>query len=494
MKAAAATTKYSLPLSSLLRLEESSRRLEGQVRQLTTVVQALQQTVGDNIATAPASVSSSNRKKKRARLLIDGTWLYYSLYGREGELCPIARKFGIDWVLRYAIDWSRIPAIVEEHVSNELKNAAKIRGGGSSSYWIEHQRRPSPPPDDGSDGIEIASCSVFTSYRPDTAPTSLRYKMFEEMSKADRFEVHRMETLGDAEKCVDIALAVELLRSDCDAAFLLTGDRDFVPAMIGARSPTKKLGLVSMRRGCNRALYEKPPGVIMDYNVIWLDDYVEKFVVPISSGNMDSGAYGGGSPLAPAVVSTDGRHRILSLYTFIKILNDFIEHSPTRRVSSRDVGRYFKSLSFDYSTTVSDEVKSTFGSLRQVVRLLSDVYKIEDGTSDELSDRSFWIELASTATQRLQVEAEKAVLSPTETRFFDQYSLRILEDKKTIYAFTIALTRGANGDESANESADRPIEDYGSWKVSQLKDLCRELGLPVSVSCCSGLCYAKWPV
>jgi hypothetical protein len=226
----------------------------------------------------------------------------------------------------------------------------------------------------------------------------------------------------------------------------------------------------------------------MDYNVIWLDECLDKFVIPTSSGKADGYGYGEDASSTPAVLSSDSS---LSLYTFIKILNDFIEHSPIRRVSSRDVGRYFKSLPFDYSSTVSDEVKRSFGGLRRVVRALTDVYEIEDGAYDDLSDRSFWIEVSSTANRRLQEEERKTILSPVETRFFERYDLRMLDEPENFYLFTIALTPGFGGDESAEEIADHPIEDYRSWNVSQLKDRCRKLGLPVSVSWCSWLSYAK---
>ena len=72
-----------------------------------------------------------------------------------------------------------------------------------------------------------------------------------------------METVGRSEKCVDINIAVEMLHyatvpNAYDVAILLTGDKDFIPAMRRTRQKGRKVALVSMSRryGCNKALYE----------------------------------------------------------------------------------------------------------------------------------------------------------------------------------------------------------------------------------------------
>jgi NYN domain len=489
-----------MSLPWMLRLEDTSRRLEGQVRDLTAAVQTLQRTVDRTTkalqaaqaqaqtqsqagaVTATATAGTGDRPtgstgRRTARLFIDGTWLYYGLYERETEFCPMARRFGRDWVLRYTVDWARIPGIVEKAMFGEGGGGdggdSSGSGTASTSYGDDNDNdRPS-----SSSRVEIVSSTVFTSYRPETSPSSFRYKMFDGLKRAG-YDVHMMETLGEAEKCVDIALAVELLHADCDVAILLTGDKDFLPAMARTRSPTRKLGLVTMRRSCNRALYEDPVGVILDYNVVWLDDYIDQFVVPIDQLGSGAATGGGGGP------------PVLSLFTVIKILNDFIAKSPVGRVSSRDVGRYLKFLELDSSTTVSDEVKRGFGGLRHLLRMLKDVYRIKVVNSEAREDGAFpfMIELVEgTASQRLQAEAKKAELSAAEKRFFDQYSLRALDDVPTAYQNTLQLlaASGTNGvDDLSKEmelSKGPSAPDYSEWKVEQLKDLCRERNLPVTV-------------
>jgi len=61
-----------------------------------------------------------------------------------------------------------------------------------------------------------------------------------------------------------------------DIAVILTGDKDFMPAMSRTRQKGKRVVLASMRRGCNHALQKQDSRVagslIRDYDIIWLDD------------------------------------------------------------------------------------------------------------------------------------------------------------------------------------------------------------------------------
>ena len=469
----------------MLRLEETSRRLEEQVTHLTGAVQALQRTVErqssshshsrshstiTNTAPMAGSVSqlltrprdndndsrtpSTTNTQKTVKLLIDGTWLYYSLYERRGPECPIARRFGRDWPLRYTVNWAQLPQLVESHLQRQLgKNDATTTD------------------------VTVTSSTVFTSYKADTSPISWRFKMFEGMKRAG-YRVHMMETLGKLEKCVDIALAVELLHAECDIALLLTGDKDFLPAMIRARTPHKKqLGLVSIRGSCNRALYEPPKGELLDFGVIWLEDYMEDLLV-LREGGHDPGRRSGDSSSATA----------LSLFTIMKILNDYIERSGVGKVNSRDVGRYLKFLRTGPST-VSEELKKSHGGLRQMLRVLPDVYTITFPDEDAEEDKAFWIELTDTAGERLAQVAQSTVLTTADKEFLERYTLQPLEDKQVAYWYTL------QGEQTTTESQQQTgivvpqaIPDYSSWTVVQLKEFCRERNLPVSVRPDTALC------
>ena len=92
--------------------------------------------------------------------------------------------------------------------------------------------------------------------------------------------MHVAETVGAQEKCVDISLAVEMLHyaSEPDAfelAALLTGDKDFMPAMSRTRQKGKRVALVSMRNGCNQALVA-PRAHVRDFAPVWLDDHLSE--------------------------------------------------------------------------------------------------------------------------------------------------------------------------------------------------------------------------
>ncbi len=86
------------------------------------------------------------------------------------------------------------------------------------------------------------------------------------------------------EKCVDIALAVEMLHyatvpDAYDLAVLVTGDKDFMPAMIRTRQKGKKVCLASMRNSCNYDLLN-PSSHVRDFDVIFLEDYLHDLIVP----------------------------------------------------------------------------------------------------------------------------------------------------------------------------------------------------------------------
>ena len=88
---------------------------------------------------------------------------------------------------------------------------------------------------------------------------------------------------GPQEKCVDISLAVEMLymatvQDAYDIAVIITGDKDFIPAMRKTRLKGKRVALASMRNSCNRVL-TMPEESIRDFNVFWFDDCVSSYIV-----------------------------------------------------------------------------------------------------------------------------------------------------------------------------------------------------------------------
>ena len=147
----------------------------------------------------------------RTMLFIDGTWLYYSFHGRRPG-CPVIKRFGPDWQYSHRVAFERLPAIIAQSLHTQLLDNS------------QSQRF-----------VEVVRTVVFTSARADTHPDSHRMRMFREMEDSN-FEVHMSVTHGVQEKCVDISLAVEMMHyasipGGLDCAVLLTGDKDFMPAL-----------------------------------------------------------------------------------------------------------------------------------------------------------------------------------------------------------------------------------------------------------------------
>ena len=479
-------------------LQDTQRRLEQQQEQINQLLHLVSQqqsnpshhqsshstvsTTDDSSSlmdttSTPSSVSSTSAGPIKVMLFIDGTWLYYSIYGREGDKCAFTRVLGRGWQHRYSIDWTSLPGIICRELSTMIAER-------QSQEWQkrnpQHQNDPHPPPP----VVELVRSSVFTSYKADTSPKSFRYKMFEDL-RASNYDVHMMETVGKSEKCVDIQLAVEMLHYATvpqyyDVALILTGDKDFLPAMIRTRQKEgRTVGLVSMKQSCNRALYETAG--VKDYNVIWLDDFVEEFVqLQDPSSSASSHLY---SP------NGDDVTMVVSVFTLTKVLVDFIQASGFDRVSSRDVGRYLKFLQIG-NASLSDHLKSVYRGLRNFLSC-SDVFVISHRSDGSAGDDSkeFWIGLDPDADDKLLEEAKATTFSPAEKEFFDQYSLRVLEDKDTSYRSTLDdPERHAHGrdhrpplnDAQLSPPLEQHPKDFSSLSVVELKEVCRERGLKVS--------------
>jgi hypothetical protein len=56
----------------------------------------------------------------KVMMFLDGTWLYYTIYGRERARCPIVRRFGDRWTATHRVDWARMHAHVRGCVARHL--------------------------------------------------------------------------------------------------------------------------------------------------------------------------------------------------------------------------------------------------------------------------------------------------------------------------------------------------------------------------------------
>ena len=208
--------------------------------------------------------------------------------------------------------------------------------------------------------------------------------MYNEMADAN-YDIHMLESTSNGpEKCVDISLAVEMLHyatvpNAYDVAILLSGDKDFIPAMVRTRQKGRKVGVVSMRTGCNRALYESSH--VKDFDVVWIDDFLDRLLVPLPPDQVGKN-----------VQSVHDRG-LLSAFTITKVILDFVSQSPYGKVSSRDVGRYLKNLELPGGTSLLDDVKLGQGGLRRFLQeRVSEIFEVIDRprVPRDPNDRSYW--------------------------------------------------------------------------------------------------------
>jgi uncharacterized LabA/DUF88 family protein len=179
----------------------------------------------------------------------------------------IEQKFGYNWQQKVKVDWKKIPLMISHNINEQLSSRS-----GHTRY------------------IEIVKSSVYTSTKENASNGALRDKMCVGLS-LDNFEVHCLPLTGrkDKEKCVDIHLAMDMLYlatvpDSYDIAIIVTGNKDFMPAMEKTRLFGKRVALCSVRNSCNRDL-DKPeaPIKIKDFDVVWLDDYLDDIFIPLTS-------------------------------------------------------------------------------------------------------------------------------------------------------------------------------------------------------------------
>ncbi|KAL7539627.1 hypothetical protein ACHAWF_006462 [Thalassiosira exigua] len=465
-------------------LEETKRMMEHQQKQidlLMKLVQGQQQppsSDGTRSISTPVSPpppahtllprqNTINVAPLKAMLFIDGTWLYYSLNTRGNNRDVIIPKFGRGWQNNFKVDWQALPRIICSEIEKQRNSKASFTGSN----------RP----------LEIARAMVFTSAKKDTDPNSIRMRMFRDMANAN-YDVHMMETVGQGEKCVDIQLAVEMLHfatvpNAYDVAILLSGDKDFVPALVRTRQKGKQVCIASMRAGCNSVLYESPH--IRDYDVVWLENCLDELIVPISDEER----------------SHRDRAGYASAFTIMRVIRDFVQADPDHEwVSSRDIGRYLKSIQIGPDSQMLDELKSTFGGLRTFVGEraceLFDVKFPEAGAIRGPGEFGFWVRMKGGDSG----EGDLALLNEfKKTKFFTKEEKEFLErykkqnyidvddayDHTTMAAnFMDAVNTGNTVEQTCDSKSENqsnsPPTNYSQLTIVKLREICREKGLPVS--------------
>ena len=272
----------------------------------------------------------------RTMVFIDGSWLYYSFHGRRSN-CPVTRAYGEGWEYEYSIDYDRLPQLISQQLHRELLDRFASRRF-----------------------VEVVRTVVFSSMRADTDRFSPRVKMFEDMQRAN-FDVHLSTTVGHQEKCIDIALAVEMMHyaslpGAYDVAVLITGDKDFIPALSRIRTKGKRVALCSMRNCCSQDLLD-PSAHVRDFAPVWLDDHINYLVRP----NADTLAVGE-APFAASEI--------------LRLVVAFLQEQGGT-ASSRDIGRFLQgSRSDGQSQDMLSKLKRRHSGLRAFLAIFPDKFEI----------------------------------------------------------------------------------------------------------------------
>ena len=437
--------------------------------------QPLRSMEDENAKLVSATNGLSSIKKLKAMLFIDGTWLYYSINERLAREPSIVQKYGRGWQYRYDIDWTKLPNVLSKILQNEIQmDNVDIGNNDDAPSCVE---------------VDLVQSFVYTSYKAGTSTTSYRYKMFQDLKKAN-FSVQMMETVGRSEKCVDIQLAVEIIhyatlenRPDSyDIALLLTGDKDLMPAIIRTRCKGKQVGLVSMRPGCNRALVDTPG--LLDFDVIWMEDFLEQLLIPREYASMTDNN-------KDKFVSNESTASV-SMYTLHKVVYDFIKYSQLKQVSSRDLGRYLKQISIDDvgGGTLLNTMKRYFGGTHQYLSTMGHYDCDSPPYIPGTTDYSYWISLRNSSNVDSSFDDEfdddevdagdrdvdekfflgkppSARLSKSEIEFFSTYSAeRLIRERQTLYMYSL---EGRSEPIAGTNVTLRPSTDKESLSIPSIR-------------------------
>ena len=290
----------------------------------------------------------------KVQIFVDGTWLYYTMVlGRkrthgEGGYCPMTAKFGPRWQSTHSFAWSKLPQVVASQLTRQL------------------QTQHSTPR-----AVEVVRTSVYTSVLADTPIQGSRAAMIEDWYRSN-FEVHMLttpEAQGNAtrtqEKCVDIMVACDLLYGACtdsfDVGVLVTGDKDFIPALQKTRQAAKRVAVASVRNSCNRDLTRQDLH-IRDFDVIWLEDHLDALLLEKAK-------------TLPLSQATEDR--------LFDLVVQSMRGAERHTITSRELGRFLQShqLSADEAAGQEPEsalalLKKSHGSIRSFLSAHSQEFKV----------------------------------------------------------------------------------------------------------------------
>jgi len=201
----------------------------------------------------------------KAMVFIDGGWLYANM----AELGKAAGKAD------FQVDFGRLPGVLAEEIGRQ----AGLRIDVVRSHYFGSYAENYDPVDENS--VErrkafFARLREDHNYEVETFPIDYNGRRLRRQDRDPE------DNFAPREKCVDVALAVTLMRyammsGAIDVAIMVLGDRDFEPLLQEVRRHGKRIALASIDSACAAELADPgDPSRVRDFEMIWLDDLLTK--------------------------------------------------------------------------------------------------------------------------------------------------------------------------------------------------------------------------
>ncbi len=202
----------------------------------------------------------------KVMLFIDGTWLYAN--NRR-----LSDSYGD---ANYRVDFGKLPAVLADEVRQSIGKADLdvVRTYLFASYAINYN----PLDEDAVLRRKDFFDMLKEEYHYEVEVFPINY-MGRRLRKTDR---DPGDTFEPKEKCVDIALATNMLYfaaipNAYDLAIAVVGDRDFMPMLQSVRKLGKRVAIASIKNSCAPEFADPHDDArVKDFDIIWLDDLLQK--------------------------------------------------------------------------------------------------------------------------------------------------------------------------------------------------------------------------
>ncbi|CAM9581924.1 unnamed protein product [Ectocarpus sp. 13 AM-2016] len=287
-------------------------------------------------------------------------------------------------------------------------------------------------------------------------------RMFNAMREKN-FEVHMATTVGVQEKCIDIALAVEMMHyatipDTYDVGVLVTGDKDFMPAMARTRQKGRRVCLCSMRNSCNQALL-RDDAHVTDFEPIWINEYLDdlmEYVPPVEGIGANK------VKVAPEILC--------------QIVMKLVEQQGGS-INSRLLGRELNKISVDEDgTTALSVIKERWQVLSRFVFEHSDMFQAILPVSNPTKTKEYTISKVDSQNSMKSLKLGE-VMDESVSDDDEAYT----DDEEEPEEEELGEEEDMGGGSAWDADEERVTEESLSGEViPQLKTRLRERGLPVS--------------